>query len=236
MASRLVSSLARSSSIYSGAAGLWQRSAGINVRLAQPHRAAILVSSSSSSWSSSWQQHQHRFMSSSSSSPPPAGSILGETKIVAPPMVYIAGEEMTHYACDIIRQQWLQPYFDMSQWQEFDLSCHARDATNDQVLLDAVQAGKAIGAIFKEPTITPNATQVKEMKLSKAWGSPNGAMRRGWNGITISRDTIHIGMFLFCFVFCFSLLDCTIIILLSVKQKLGTIFSHFFKYRFCCCC
>jgi hypothetical protein len=24
------------------------------------------------------------------------------------------------------------------------------------------------------------------------WGSPNGAMRRGWNGITISRDTIHI--------------------------------------------
>ena len=30
------------------------------------------------------------------------------------------------------------------------------------------------------------------MGLSKAFGSPNGAMRRGWNGITISRDTIHI--------------------------------------------
>ena len=30
------------------------------------------------------------------------------------------------------------------------------------------------------------------MGLKKAWGSPNGAMRRGWNGITISRDTIHI--------------------------------------------
>jgi isocitrate dehydrogenase len=30
------------------------------------------------------------------------------------------------------------------------------------------------------------------MGLKKGWGSPNGAMRRGWNGITISRDTIHI--------------------------------------------
>merc|ERR1712039_529111 len=43
-----------------------------------------------------------------------------------------------------------------------------------------------------EPTITPTADQVKEFGLKKAWGSPNGAMRRGWNGITISRDTIHI--------------------------------------------
>ena len=47
-------------------------------------------------------------------------------------------------------------------------------------------------AIFKEPTITPTAVQQEAMGLKKAWGSPNGAMRRGWNGITISRDTIHI--------------------------------------------
>jgi hypothetical protein len=60
------------------------------------------------------------------------------------------------------------------------------------VLADSVKAGADIGAIFKEPTITPSAVQVKEMGLKKAWGSPNGAMRRGWNGITISRDTIHI--------------------------------------------
>merc|ERR1719221_2480236 len=30
------------------------------------------------------------------------------------------------------------------------------------------------------------------MGLKKPFGSPNGAMRRGWQGITISRDTIHI--------------------------------------------
>merc|ERR1711935_685289 len=68
----------------------------------------------------------------------------------------------------------------------------ARDETDDNVLHDAVAAGKRIGAIFKEPTITPSTTQVEEMGLSKAFGSPNGAMRKGWNGITISRDTIHI--------------------------------------------
>ena len=44
---------------------------------------------------------------------------------------------------------------------------------------------------LQEPTITPTTEQVKEFGLKKPFGSPNGAMR-GWNGITISRDTIHI--------------------------------------------
>ena len=113
-------------------------------------------------------------------------------KIKAPPMVYIQGEEMTHYATQLLLQQWIEPHFDTSTWETYDLSCKSRDDTNDQVLADAVEAGKRIGAIFKEPTITPSAIQVQEMGLKKAWGSPNGAMRKGWNGITISRDTIHI--------------------------------------------
>lgn len=113
-------------------------------------------------------------------------------KVKAPPMVYISGEEMTNYACDLIVKEWIEPYFDVSQWETFDLSCKSRDETDDAVLHDAVVAGARVGAIFKEPTITPSALQVEEMGLSKAFGSPNGAMRRGWNGITISRDTIHI--------------------------------------------
>jgi len=59
-------------------------------------------------------------------------------------------------------------------------------------LADPISAGKRIGAIYKEPTVTPTIDQKVSMKLKKAWGSPNGAMRAGWNGITISRDTIHI--------------------------------------------
>ena len=66
------------------------------------------------------------------------------------------------------------------------------DNTEDQVLHDAVAAGAKIGAIFKEPTVTPTEVQKVALGLKKAWGSPNGAMRKGWNGITISRDTIRI--------------------------------------------
>mmetsp|Transcript_8475 Transcript_8475/g.20403 ORF Transcript_8475/g.20403 Transcript_8475/m.20403 type:complete len:519 (+) Transcript_8475:246-1802(+) len=114
------------------------------------------------------------------------------SKMQAPPLVYISGEEMTHYACNLMMDKWITPNIDTSKWEYYDLSCKARDDTEDKVLHDAVEAGARIGAIFKEPTITPTADQVKELGLKKAWGSPNGAMRRGWNGITISRDTIHI--------------------------------------------
>jgi len=114
------------------------------------------------------------------------------SKMKAPPMVYISGEEMTRYACQLMMDNWVNPNIDTTTWEYYDLSCKSRDETEDKVLHDAVAAGARIGAIFKEPTITPTADQVKEMGLKKAWGSPNGAMRRGWNGITISRDTIHI--------------------------------------------
>ena len=67
------------------------------------------------------------------------------------------------------------------------------------MLKDAVEAGKRIGSIFKEPTITPSAKQVKEFGLSRPLSSPNGAMRRGWNGITISRDTSELNAFLILF-------------------------------------
>jgi len=107
-------------------------------------------------------------------------------------MTYIGGEEMSWYTMKIICDKWVEPFIDTSGWERFDLSCNARDDTQDKVLHDAVASGAKIGAIFKEPTITPTADQVKEFGLKKAWGSPNGAMRRGWNGITISRDTIHI--------------------------------------------
>ena len=118
--------------------------------------------------------------------------LTAEGKIKSLPMVYIKGEEMTRYAAQLMLENWLEPHVDTSAREFFDLSCAARDASNDQTLKDAVAAGAKIGAIFKEPTVTPSAEQVKEFGLSKPLPSPNGAMRRGWNGVTISRDTIHI--------------------------------------------
>ncbi len=113
-------------------------------------------------------------------------------KMTAPAMVYIKGEEMTAYCMKLIMEKWITPHVDTSAWEFYDLSCTSRDATDDKVLHDAVEAGARIGAIFKEPTITPSAEQTKSMGLKKQLPSPNGAMRRGWNGVTISRDTIHI--------------------------------------------
>ena len=113
-------------------------------------------------------------------------------KIPAAPMVYVAGEEMTRYTMDLILKRWIEPHVDTSAWEFFDLRAKNRDDTEDRVLRDVIAAGARLKAIFKEPTITPTADQVKRLGLKKAWGSPNGAMRRGWNGITISRDTIHI--------------------------------------------
>lgn len=107
-------------------------------------------------------------------------------------MVYISGEEMTRHCMKLILEKWIDPHLDTALWEHYDLSCISRDKTNDKVLHNAVASGKRIGAIFKEPTITPTDIQKEKLGLSKSYGSPNGAMRKGWNGITISRDTIHI--------------------------------------------
>ncbi len=114
------------------------------------------------------------------------------SKIIAPPMVYIKGEEMTAYVMEEILKNWVAPYVDTGAWKHFDLSVKHRDDTNDQVLKDTIKAGAEAKAIFKEPTITPTAEQKKEMGLKNTLGSPNGKMRAGWNGYTISRDTIII--------------------------------------------
>jgi isocitrate dehydrogenase len=114
------------------------------------------------------------------------------TKLQAPAMVYISGEEMTREVMKMVLNQWIEPYLDTGAWKFFDLSCKSRDDSNDQVLKDAIDAGTSIGAIFKEPTITPTGDQMKEMGLKNVLGSPNGKMRAAWNGYSIDRDTITV--------------------------------------------
>jgi isocitrate dehydrogenase len=81
---------------------------------------------------------------------------------------------MTRYTMQLILERWVTPYVDTSSWEYFDMSCKVRDDTNDQVLHDAVAAGAKIGAIFKEPTITPTATQREQMGLKKVDTFKNG--------------------------------------------------------------
>lgn len=117
--------------------------------------------------------------------------VIGE-RLKSSPIVYMRGEEMTRYVMWLLMRTCVQPHLDTSQWRFYDLSCQNRDLTNDQVLEDAVEEGLKVRCIFKEPTITPSAAQIKSLGLSRALPSPNGMMRRRWRGVTMSRDTIHI--------------------------------------------
>jgi hypothetical protein len=116
-------------------------------------KRAATVTPLSTTFARKWSQQlaplQTARLFSTADKPNPRAMLSLETKVMAPPMVYIAGEEMTHYVCNLVLKDWFEPYFDTSQWQHFDLSCASRDKTNDQVLTDAVEAGKEIGAIYK---------------------------------------------------------------------------------------
>lgn len=90
-------------------------------------------------------------------------------------MVYIAGEEYSRYASDIFLNEWIRPYMDIKAWETYDLSCVSRDKTNDQVLKDCIAAGKRIGAIYKEPTITPTADQVQTPPPPRHLSSPSSS-------------------------------------------------------------
>ena len=46
----------------------------------------------------------------------------------------LTGEEMTHYTMNLILDAWIRPHIDIEHWKFYDLSCAARDATNDKVL------------------------------------------------------------------------------------------------------
>ena len=60
------------------------------------------------------------------------------SKLHAPPLVYISGEEMSRYAGELYLEKWVKPYLDISSWQFYDLSCKSRDQTNDRVLADCI--------------------------------------------------------------------------------------------------
>jgi isocitrate dehydrogenase len=107
---------------------------------------------------------------------------------VANPVVEIDGDEMTRIIWHFIREQLILPYLDI-ELDYYDLSIQNRDATNDQVTIDAANAIKRHGVGVKCATITPDEARVKEFNLKKMWKSPNGTIRNILGG-TIFRAPI----------------------------------------------
>ena len=107
---------------------------------------------------------------------------------VAGPIVELDGDEMTRIIWAFIKEQLVLPYLDVDL-RYFDLSIQNRDATDDQVTIDAAHAIKEHGVGVKCATITPDETRVAEFGLKKMWKSPNGTIRNRLGGI-IFREPI----------------------------------------------
>ena len=98
------------------------------------------------------------------------------------------GDEMTKIIWDLIKQKLVLPYLDLNL-DYYDLSVENRDATDDQITIDAANAIKKHGVGVKCATITPDEERVKEFDLKKMWRSPNGTIRNIVGG-TIFRAPI----------------------------------------------
>jgi isocitrate dehydrogenase len=107
---------------------------------------------------------------------------------VAKPVVELDGDEMTRIIWQVIKDKLIRPYLDIDLVY-FDLGIQNRDATLDQVTVDAAHAIQKYGVGVKCATITPDEARVREFNLKKMYRSPNGTIRNVLGG-TIFREPI----------------------------------------------
>ena len=106
------------------------------------------------------------------------------------PVVELDGDEMTRIIWAFIKEQLILPYLDVDL-KYFDLGIEARDATDDQITVDAAEAIKRYGVGVKCATITPDEARVDEFGLRRMYRSPNGTIRNILGGV-IFREPIII--------------------------------------------
>ena len=106
------------------------------------------------------------------------------------PVVELDGDEMTRVIWDFIKQKLILPYLDVDL-KYYDLGMESRDATDDQITIDAANAIKKYGVGVKCATITPDEARVEEFDLKQMWKSPNGTIRNILGG-TVFREPIMI--------------------------------------------
>src|SRR5215471_12383184 len=116
---------------------------------------------------------------------------IGMSKIkVTNPVVDLDGDEMTRIIWQFIKDDLILPYLDIDL-HYYDLSIQNRDATDDQVTVEAANAIKRLGVGVKCATITPDEARVAEFGLKKMWPSPNGTIRNILGGV-VFREPIVI--------------------------------------------
>jgi isocitrate dehydrogenase len=106
------------------------------------------------------------------------------------PIVELDGDEMTRIIWQFIKDQLILPYLDV-ELKYYDLGIESRDATNDQITVDAANAIKQYGVGVKCATITPDEARVEEFGLKEMYRSPNGTIRNILGGV-VFREPIVI--------------------------------------------
>jgi isocitrate dehydrogenase len=104
------------------------------------------------------------------------------------PVVELDGDEMTRVIWKLIKDKLILPYLDLDI-RYYDLGIESRDATHDQITVDAAKAIKQFGVGIKCATITPDEARVQEFHLKDMWKSPNGTIRNILGG-TVFREPI----------------------------------------------
>src|SRR6476620_4173584 len=106
------------------------------------------------------------------------------------PVVELDGDEMTRIIWSFIKEQLILPYLDV-ELEYYDLGIESRDASEDQITVDAANAIKRHGVGVKCATITPDEARVEEFGLKEMYRSPNGTIRNILGGV-IFREPIVI--------------------------------------------
>ena len=105
------------------------------------------------------------------------------------PVVELDGDEMTRIIWQFIKDKLILPYLDVDLLY-YDLGMESRDATDDQITIDAAEKIKEVGVGVKCATITPDEARVEEFGLKKMWRSPNGTIRNILGGVVFRQPII----------------------------------------------
>ncbi len=117
---------------------------------------------------------------------------MENTKIkMSVPIVEMDGDEMTRILWKMIKDELILPFVELNT-EYYDLGLANRDATDDQITVDAANAIREYHVGVKCATITPNAQRMEEYRLRKMWKSPNGTIRGILDG-TVFRTPILCG-------------------------------------------
>ena len=84
------------------------------------------------------------------------------------PIVELDGDEMTRIIWQFIKDRLIHPYLDVDL-KYYDLGIENRDATDDQITVDAANAIKEYGVGVKCATITPDEFS---RVIDAAWDPP----------------------------------------------------------------